>query len=189
LKVEPNFESTKTIEEIQRLYYKINNEIKKHYHYQQNKKELKDSINLMNKQIQNLSKPNYYNKKNINNDDINKKEKNKPIIDYRVKIRTLEKDILYKYQDFNNAKLKNSQFMNNLNEVRKQILNRQNRLNELKKAFEEGEKKYLNDKKDIENEIENKDEKNYFEKIEQNQKILEKKNEEMINKIKKTDNE
>ena len=189
LKVEPNFESTKTIEEIQRLYYKINNEIKKHYHYQQNKKELKDSINLMNKQIQNLSKPNYYNKKNINNDDINKKEKNKPIIDYRVKIRTLEKDILYKYQDFNNAKLKNSQFMNNLNEVRKQILNRQNRLNELKKAFKEGEKKYLNDKKEIENELENKDEKNYFEKIEQNQKILEKKNEEMINRIKKTDNE
>ena len=191
LKVEPNFESTKTIEEIQRLYYKINNEIKKHYHYQQNKKELTDTINLLTKQIQNLSKPNYYNKtkreKNIDNND--KKEKNKPIIDYRVKIRTLEKDILYKYQDFNNTKLKNSKFMNNLNEIRKQILNRQNRLNELKKAFEEGEKKYLNDKKEIENEIENKDEKNYFDKIEQNQKILEKKNEEMINKIKKTDNE
>ena len=61
--------------------------------------------------------------------------------------------------------------MNNLNEVRKQILNRQNRLNKLKKAFEEGEKNYLNDKKEIENELENKDEKNYFEKIEQNQKI------------------
>ena len=48
------------------------------------------------------------------------KKENKPIIDYRVKIRSLEKELEYTYQGYNSIKSKNNNLINKLDEMRKQ---------------------------------------------------------------------
>lgn len=209
LKVDPSIDSTKTIEQIQRYYNLINSEISRFFHQEQEKAELKKKNNELNKTIEGMTKPhmkNYLselNDENSNNKNSysnnnryqgknNKsqsapKRENKPVIDYRVKLRSLEKDIVYTYQDFNNTKSKNNRLMQELDEMRKQVMKKTQRLNELKKSLEQQEKQYYSQKKEIEQNLDDKEESELLEKIKKNQKILEKTNLEMIEKIKETD--
>ena len=210
LKVDPSIDATKTIEQIQRYYNLINSEISRFFHQEQEKAELKKKNNELNKTIEGMIKPhmkNYLselNDENNNNNNNNSytnnryqgknnksqsapKRDNKPVIDYRVKLRSLEKDIVYTYQDFNNTKSKNNRLMQELDEMRKQVMHKTQRLNELKKSLEQQEKQYYSQKKEIEQNLDDKEEIELLEKIKKNQKILEKTNLEMIEKIKETD--
>ena len=159
LKVDPSIDATKTIEQIQRYYNLINVEISRYFHQEQEKQELKKKNYELNKTIEGMIKPkmkNYlseledenYNNNNNNNIRYGKnnksqsvpKRENKPVIDYRIKLRSLEKDIQYTYQDYNNTKSKNNKLMEELDEMRKQVVQKTQRLNELKKSLEEQEK-------------------------------------------------
>ena len=206
LKVDPSIDATKTIEQIQRYYNLINVEISRYFHQEQEKQELKKKNYELNKTIEGMIKPkmkNYLseledeNYKNNNNNNIrygknNKsqsvpKRENKPVIDYRIKLRSLEKDIQYTYQDYNNTKSKNNKLMEELDEMRKQVVQKTQRLNELKKSLEEQEKNYYAQKKEIEKSLDDREEAELLEKIKEKQKQLERINLEMIEKIKETD--
>ena len=206
LKVDPSIDATKTIEQIQRYYNLINVEISRYFHQEQEKQELKKKNYELNKTIEGMIKPkmkNYlseledenYNNNNNNNIRYGKnnksqsvpKRENKPVIDYRIKLRSLEKDIQYTYQDYNNTKSKNNKLMEELDEMRKQVVQKTQRLNELKKSLEEQEKNYYAQKKEIEKSLDDREEAELLEKIKEKQKQLEKTNLEMIEKIKETD--
>ena len=203
LKVDPSIDATKTIEQIQRYYNLINVEISRYFHQEQEKQELKKKNYELNKTIEGMIKPkmkNYlseledenYNSNNNRYGKNNKsqsvpKRENKPVIDYRIKLRSLEKDIQYTYQDYNNTKSKNNKLMEELDEMRKQVVQKTQRLNELKKSLEEQEKNYYAQKKEIEKNLDDREEAELLEKIKEKQKQLEKTNLEMIEKIKETD--
>lgn len=206
LKVDPSIDATKTIEQIQRYYNLINVEISRYFHQEQEKQELKKKNYELNKTIEGMIKPkmkNYlseledenYNNNNNNNIRYGKnnksqsvpKRENKPVIDYRIKLRSLEKDIQYTYQDYNNTKSKNNKLMEELDEMRKQVVQKTQRLNELKKSLEEQEKNYYAQKKEIEKSLDDREEAELLEKIKEKQKQLERINLEMIEKIKETD--
>ena len=206
LKVDPSIDATKTIEQIQRYYNLINVEISRYFHQEQEKQELKKKNYELNKTIEGMLKPkmkNYlseledenYNNNNNNNIRYGKnnksqsvpKRENKPVIDYRIKLRSLEKDIQYTYQDYNNTKSKNNKLMEELDEMRKQVVQKTQRLNELKKSLEEQEKNYYAQKKEIEKSLDDREEAELLEKIKEKQKQLERINLEMIEKIKETD--
>ena len=204
LKVDPSIDATKTIEQIQRYYNLINVEISRYFHQEQEKQELKKKNYELNKTIEGMIKPkmknylseledeNYNNNNNIRYGKNNKsqsvpKRENKPVIDYRIKLRSLEKDIQYTYQDYNNTKSKNNKLMEELDEMRKQVVQKTQRLNELKKSLEEQEKNYYAQKKEIEKSLDDREEAELLEKIKEKQKQLERINLEMIEKIKETD--
>lgn len=204
LKVDPSIDATKTIEQIQRYYNLINVEISRYFHQEQEKQELKKKNLELNKTIEGMIKPkmkNYLSEleddSSNNNNNNNRygrnnksqsvpKRENKPVIDYRIKLRSLEKDIQYTYQDYNNTKSKNNKLMEELDEMRKQVVQKTQRLNELKKSLEEQEKNYYAQKKEIEKNLDDKEEAELLEKIKEKQKQLEKTNVEMIEKIKET---
>ena len=194
LKINPAVDSTKTVEQIQSYYYLINNEISKYYNYQTIKKELNEKNKELNKEIAEKIHPK---KENLPNQEEEEKKRleylnyderiNKPIIDYRVKIRSLENNIVYTYQYYNKSKSKNLQLMVELDELRKTVYTKNKKLEELKKELEEEEKKYNKEKKEIEDNLEKKDDIKIYGKIKKNQKLLESANKEMIEKIKETD--
>ena len=194
LKINPSIDSTKTVEQIQSYYYLIKNEISKYYKHQTIKRELNEKNLELNKQIAEKMHPK---KENLPNQEEEEKKRleylnyderiNKPIIDYRVKIRSLENNIVYTYQYYNKSKSKNSQLMIELDELRKTVYTKNKKLEELKKELEEEEKKYNQEKKEIEDNFEKKDDIKIYGKIKKNQKLLESANKEMIEKIKETD--
>ena len=194
LKINPAIDSTKTVEQIQSYYYLINNEISKYYKYQTIKKELNkknieldeeiaEKINPKKEQLQNTEEEEKKRLEYLNYDE----RINKPIIDYRVKIRSLENNIVYTYQYYNKSKSKNVQLMVELDELRKRVYTKNKKLEELKKELEEEEKKYNQEKKEIEDNFEKKDDIKIYGKIKKNQKLLENANAKMIEKIKETD--
>ena len=72
LKVDPSIDSTKTIEQIQRYYYLINNEISKYFKNETIKKELKKKNTELNKKIEEMIHPkkkNYQTQKQKNKKD------------------------------------------------------------------------------------------------------------------------
>ena len=194
LKINPAIDSTKTVEQIQSYYYLINNEISKYYKYQTIKKELNKKNIELDKEIAEKIHPK---KEKLPNQEEEEKKRleylnyderiNKPIIDYRVKIRSLENNIVYTYQYYNKSKSKNIQLMVELDELRKRVYTKNKKLEELKKELEEEEKKYNKEKKEIEDYLEKKDDIKIYGKIKKNQKLLENANEKMIEKIKETD--
>ena len=115
------------------------------------------------------------------------KKENKPIIDYRVKIRSLEKDIVYTYQNYNHTKSKNTTLMEELDELRNQLEHKTKKLEELKKTLQHQENQYYMQKQEIEKDLDNKDQIDLNEKIKATQKELERTNLEMVEKIKETD--
>lgn len=193
-KVDPTIDSTKTIEQIQKYHTLINRELAHYIHQQHEKEEIVQKNAELKKQIEELIKPQQIDYLRQSNDkSISqsmpqiKQRENKPVIDYRVKIRSLEKDIVYTYQDYNKTKAKNTQLMNELDELRKQVIHKSTKLNEMKKTLDQAEKSYFQQKKEIEKSAENKEEVDIYNKIQKNQKKLQTCNMEMINKIKETD--
>ena len=194
LKVDPSIDSTKTIEQIQRYYYLINNELSRYNKNETIKKDLKEKNIELNKKIGDMIHPKKENlpnqeeeeKKRLENNN-NDERINKPTIDYKVKIRSLENNIVYTYQCYNNTKSKNSKLMLELDELRKTVYTKNKKLEELKKTLEEEEKKYNENKQEVEENLNKKDDMKLFNKIKNNQKILESANKEMIEKIKETD--
>lgn len=117
----------------------------------------------------------------------NANNKNKPIIDYKIKIRNLENEIMLTNQKFNDVKKKNLESIDNLNELRKNVNIRKIKLENEVKELTNDENNFLSLKANIENTIKNKEEDNTFKMLYKDQKELFIKNDVMIQKIKEAD--
>jgi hypothetical protein len=151
---------------------------------------------LINKQEQRIL--NLFQPKKINYDfnqmgDVNRSgskspEKRKPVIDYKVKIKQLEKEIHTTRQKYNDTKTKNKILRKDLDEMRKNVNINKEKFNALHDEFVNTESSYWEEKKKVENNISSKQEFNELQsKIFERKKLLEKQNKEMIKKIKETD--
>ena len=213
MQTNPLLNSTKTIEQIQMYYYGIQRELNKYKVQEQKKKMLTEKLKTVQTQIDNIVNPkkiisipeimeearNYsYNNNNdifnYNNSSSNlarqdTKKENKPIIDYGVKIRVLEKDLEYTYQGYNLIKAKNNKLITQLDELRKQNLFHLNKLNELKKVLKESDDKFKKDKIQVEENLSAKDEGLFFKELLEKQKILNDVNKKMTENIKEVNNE
>ena len=208
LQTDPLLNSTKTIEQIQKYYYGIQKEFNIYLIQEQKKKTIKEKLEEVKKQIDEIVNPkthislseinqeakNYYmNNKNIysyNNSNSNvvagieNKKENKPIIDYGVKIRSLEKELEYTYQGYNSIKSKNNKLISQLDELRKQNLYHLNKLNELKKVLKQSDEKFKKDKTKVEENLASKDETKIFNQLLEKQKQLNEVNRKMTENIK-----
>ena len=208
LQTDPLLNSTKTIEQIQKYYYGIQKEFNIYLIQEQKKKTIKEKLEEVKKQIDEIVNPkthislsqinqeakNYYmNNNNIysyNNSNSNvvagieNKKENKPIIDYGVKIRSLEKELEYTYQGYNSIKSKNNKLISQLDELRKQNLYHLNKLNELKKVLKQSDEKFKKDKTKVEENLASKDETKIFKQLLEKQKQLNEVNRKMTENIK-----
>ena len=196
LRVDPQVNSNQTIEQIQFYYYKIKKEMSIYYNQEQKKKMLKEKIDNLSKQIDIIVHP--LKSKSIFRIDKEleigqyeeskdeKKKENKPIIDYRVKIRSLEKELEYTYQGYNSIKSKNNNLIDQLDEMRKQNIFHMNKLNGLKNLLKEKDEKFKEDKDKVKENLKNKDENQYLNKLIEKQNLLIKINKDMTENIKDT---
>ena len=209
MQTNPLLNSTKTIEQIQKYYYGIERELNQYKIQEQKKKMLKEKLTKVQTQIDNIVNPkkiisipeimeearNYVDKNNINdifnynnnsgrNETHESKKENKPIIDYGVKVRVLEKELEYTYQGFNLIKAKNNKLISQLDELRKQNLFHLNKLNELNKVVNKSDEKFKKDKTKVEENSEIKNEDIFFTQLLEKQKLLNDVNKKMTDNIK-----
>ena len=209
LQTDPLLNSTKTIEQIQKYYYGIQKEFNIYLIQEQKKKTIKEKLEEVKKQIDEIVNPkthislsqinqeaknydmnnnnNIYSYNNSNSNvvaGIENKKENKPIIDYGVKIRSLEKELEYTYQGYNSIKSKNNKLISQLDELRKQNLYHLNKLNELKKVLKQSEEKFKKDKTKVEENLASKDETKIFNQLLEKQKQLNEVNRKMTENIK-----
>ena len=208
LQTNPLLNSTKTIEQIQMYYSGIQKEMNKYQIQEQKKKMLTEKLNDVQNKIDNIVNPqkiisisqifeearNFdYNNNNLNfsyNNGSSKlainenKKENKPIIDYGVKIRVLEKELEYTYQGFNLIKAKNNKLINQLDELRKQNLYHLNKLKESKKVLKKEDDKFVKDKTKVNENLSGKDEEIGFNQLLEKQKMLNEVNKKMTENIK-----
>lgn len=184
LNSDPSLDATSIIEQIQSYHNMINKEMVHLKHQENQEKELVVQIKKKQEHYEELIKPkhiNYIEKPETSS------EKRKPIIDYRVKINSLEKEIVLICQHYNDTKSKNEKMMNELNEMRKKFMTNSSKLEELSKEFKETEDSFKSQKEYIEKNLKNKEEEDLMKQIYKDQKHLFGKNDQMIQKIIETD--
>ena len=117
-------------------------------------------------------------------------EKRKPRVDYKVKINQLEKDIHSTRQSYDDKKTKNKELRKELDEIRKNVTINRDKYQLLHTELVRSESVYWEEKKDVVKNISGKQDSDELQfKLNEKKKELEKKNVDMIKKIKKTDNE
>ena len=189
--VDPTINSTKTIKQIQTYYNNIKKEISTYIRQERLEEELKKEINRIPKQIEMLVHPPKSStipqneNKTINDKDKDKdnQKENKPVIDYHYKLKNLETEIGHSYQKFNTIKSKNNKLLIQLEEIRKENLFYINRLSELKKELKEKEEHYNATKAQVEERMNDVQEKEKLKEILQKQEILSKRTEKMKDDI------
>ena len=189
--VDPTINSTKTIKQIQTYYNNIKKEISTYIRQERLEEELKKEINRIPKQIEMLVHPPKSStipqneNKAINDKDKDKdnQKENKPVIDYHYKLKNLETEIGHSYQKFNTIKSKNNKLLIQLEEIRKENLFYINRLSELKKELKEKEDHYNATKAQVEERMNDVQEKEKLKEILQKQEILSKRTEKMKDDI------
>ena len=189
--VDPTINSTKTIKQIQTYYNNIKKEISTYIRQERLEEELKKEINRIPKQIEMLVHPPKSStipqneNKTINDKDKDKdnQKENKPVIDYHYKLKNLETEIGHSYQKFNTIKSKNNKLLLQLEEIRKENLFYINRLSELKKELKEKEDHYNATKAQVEERMNDVQEKEKLKEILQKQEILSKRTEKMKDDI------
>ena len=205
LKIDPSIHSLETIEQVQKYHPLIQEELKRYKAQVKETKRLNEENKELKIQLELLVNPNSTMVKRLKTMESKKskkekkeqqqqqqempvanKKENKPIIDYRVKIRSLEKDIVYTYQNYNHTKSKNTALMEELDELRNQLEHKTKKLEELKKTLKHQEKQYYVQKQEIEKDLDNKEQIELNDRIKATQKELERTNLEMVEKIKET---
>ena len=189
--VDPTINSTKTIKQIQTYYNNIKKEISTYIRQERLEEELKKEISRIPKQIEMLVHPPKSStipqneNKTINDKDKDKdnQKENKPVIDYHYKLKNLETEIGHSYQKFNTIKSKNNKLLIQLEEIRKENLFYINRLSELKKELKEKEDHYNATKSQVEERMNDVQEKEKLKEILQKQEILSKRTEKMKDDI------
>lgn len=115
------------------------------------------------------------------------KDKRKPTIDYKVKIRILEKDLNHTYQQYNNTQAKNEQLKKQLNELRQKTQINNEKVKAITEDLSMQEQEFKIQKEEIERKLKTREDKDLLNKINNGQKILRENNTELINQIKTSD--
>lgn len=114
----------------------------------------------------------------------------KPAIDYKLKIKQLEKEIHTTRQSYDDTKTKNKALRKELDEMRKNVTINREKFRVLYDEFVRCETAYWDEKNDVVKNISGKHDSDELQfKLNEKKKELESKNMDMIKKIKKTDNE
>jgi hypothetical protein len=144
-------------------------------------KELQNQENLIN-QNQEASKSKSRSK--------SPEDRRKPVIDYKVKINQLEKQIHTIKQNFDDSRTKNGYLRNELDELRKNVIINKEKVKALYNEFVKTETSYWDQKKMVVKNITAKQDLDELQsKVVERKKLLEQQNKEMIKKIKDTDRE
>jgi hypothetical protein len=114
-------------------------------------------------------------------------DKSKPTIDYKVKIRILEKELNLTYQNYNYTKGKNETLKAELNELRKRSLKFNEDVRGVSKKLLMDESLYKQQREEIEKKLKVKDDAGLLNKIHENQKTLMTNNNLLIEQIKASD--
>lgn len=114
-------------------------------------------------------------------------ERRKPKIDFKSKIRKLEKEINLTNQNYMQVKSLNETKMEELDELRYKVRANKEKADDLKKELDQQETEYWDHKEEIEKKLRSREEKNLLKKIGDNQKILKKNNDTIIKRIKESD--
>ena len=123
--------------------------------------------------------------KNVTN-NIEPVERRKPVIDYKIKIRNLENDIHITKQNFNDTKAKNENLRRELDEMRKGVLIRKEKVEQCYGELIQNETEYKEEKRKVEFELDKR--KIDMEKeVDRKTNDLAEKNNNMIRKIKEND--
>jgi hypothetical protein len=122
-----------------------------------------------------------------NSDYERNKQSRKPVIDYKIKLRDLENEIVHINQNINQYKSKNEQLSKELNGFRENVMNQTKRVNHVEKELEKQENEFIGIKKQIEENDHKVDDAKLMERLNRDQKTLVNKNNNMIEKIKLAD--
>jgi chromosome segregation ATPase len=117
------------------------------------------------------------------------KQPRKPTIDYKIKIRDLENEIVHINQNINHSKSKNEQLIKELDQLRESVMAQTKRAEYVEKELEKQEREFFEMKEQIEENNLKDDDVKIIEKINNNQKELVNQNNNMIEKIKFADKE
>ncbi len=147
---------------------------------------LKDIIE-QEERMEDLFKPKKinYDFKNLSNNE-NNGERRKPVIDYKIKIKNLENDIHLTSQNYDDTKAKNELLRRELDEMRKSVTIRREKVDNLYNELLLFERDFKEDKRRIESELANR-KTSVLEEINAKTSELAEKNMDMIEKIKKND--
>lgn len=113
-------------------------------------------------------------------------DRRKPVIDYKIKIKNLENEIHITSQNFNDTRARNENLRRELDEMRKGMIVRKEKVEKMFEELIEQETQYKEQKRKVEIEL-NKREINMEEEIDKKTNDLAEKNNHMIRKIKEND--
>lgn len=124
--------------------------------------------------------------KNFNSNEFKITDKPKPVIDYGIKIRNLKHEIHLTSQNYNDTKAKNEILRHELDELRKSIIVRKDKIDHMFKELLQIESEFIEEKRKIEIELD-KRKIDLSRDIDQKTYDLAEKNKDMIEKMKAND--
>jgi hypothetical protein len=110
----------------------------------------------------------------------------KPVIDYKVKIKNLERDIYLTKENYNDTKAKNEILKSELDEMRKGVMIRKDQVSKIYEDFKKQEINYKEEKEKVEFELD-KRKIDFLKEVDKKTNDLADKNNNMIRKIKEND--
>lgn len=151
------------------------------YDFVEIQKQINNSNNLVN---------NPYDQSQSESRSRSPEERRKPVIDYKIKINQLEKEIHNIQQNYDDTRTKNIHLRNELDELRKKVVINKDKLKALHYEFVKSETSYWEEKKKVVKSITPKEDLEELQsKVTERKKLLEQQNKDMIKKIKDTDRE
>jgi len=114
---------------------------------------------------------------------------NKPVIDYKSKIRILEKEVSYFNQCYNSTKGENEILINELKELRKNTINTKIKVKELNEKLAMAENEYNQNKEEIKKKIETNEDNEILKEIQNGEKLIKHNTNLMIQELKSNDHD
>ena len=155
LNVDPSIDAIEIIEQIKAYYGMIHREMVTLKSQENQEKELIQKIKETQSNLDNLINLNTVKKRSMSTSQ----DRKKPTVDYRTKIRILEKELNVTYQNFNNTRAKNEQLKAELNELRKKTLMHTENVKEISRKLQVDESEYLERREEVEKKLKQREDK------------------------------
>jgi DNA repair exonuclease SbcCD ATPase subunit len=183
LNVDPSIDAIEIIEQIKTYYGMIHREMVTLKSQDNQEKELIRKIKDKQQELDNLVNLNTVKKRSLSSSQ----DRKKPTVDYRTKIRILEKELNVTYQNYNNTRGKNEQLKAQLNELRKKTLVHTENVKEISRKLHEDESEYLEKREEVEKKLKQREDKQLVNRINTGQQKIRENNDKLIEQIKSSD--
>lgn len=183
LNVDPSIDAIEIIEQIKAYYGMIHREMVTLKSQENQEKELIQKIKETQSNLDNLINLNTVKKRSMSTSQ----DRKKPTVDYRTKIRILEKELNVTYQNFNNTRAKNEQLKAELNELRKKTLMHTENVKEISRKLQVDESEYLERREEVEKKLKQREDKQLVNRINTGQMKIRENNDKLIEQIKTSD--